>query len=351
MKKIFTQLCAMLFVVQFASAQQTLYVFSKSGDLAAYPANKVTFDSDLFTFTYGEVTEVTKEKFSASFSVAFASDEYKSLKQTIEVGVCFSDENETPTISDGKIKINSYLGEHNFSINILDAGTTYYYRAYVKVNNVVYYGEVQNVTTFGKKTDYKIIDGHKFVDLGLPSGLLWATCNIGAVTAADDGDYFAWGETSPQTSNYYSWSSYKYGFALSKYNKTDGKKVLDSEDDAAYVNWGASCRMPTQDDFVELHNSENCIWTWISLNNSSDSSIEGYKVTSTKTGNSIFLPASGYRCNEGSYVSNGSYWSSTCSSNCSSAYCINFYRGNFYVTGSFDNYRFCGRNIRPTAEP
>ena len=111
MKKNFTLtlLLAALFYAQFAAAQQTLYVYSKSGDLSAYSANKVTFDNDLFTFTYGDVTEITKEMFTASFMVAFKSDDYKSFKQTPEVGVCFSDVNETPTIYDGKIKIGSSL--------------------------------------------------------------------------------------------------------------------------------------------------------------------------------------------------------------------------------------------------
>ena len=90
----------MLFAVQFASAQKSLYVVSKSGDLAVYPASKVTFDNDLFAFTYGDVTEITKDRFAASFSVAFMSDEYKSFVKTPEVGICFSDVNESPTIAD-----------------------------------------------------------------------------------------------------------------------------------------------------------------------------------------------------------------------------------------------------------
>lgn len=124
MKKIFTLLCALLFAVHFASAQQTLFVLSKSGDLSAYPASKVTFD-DMFTFTYGEVTEVTKMTFSASFSVAFKSIEYQHLQQSKEVGVCFSDINERPNISDGKIKMGTLTGKYDFHICALDPGTTY----------------------------------------------------------------------------------------------------------------------------------------------------------------------------------------------------------------------------------
>lgn len=353
MKKFFTLLYSLLLAVQFASAQQTLYVISKSGDLAAYSASKVTFDNDLFTFTYGDVTEVTKAMFSASFSVAFNSNEYKSLKQTPEVGICFSDVNESPTIDDGKIKEGSSLSKYTFSINGLDAGTTYYYRAYIKVNDAVYYGDVQSQTTFGKKTEnnYKIINGHKFIDLGLPSGLLWATCNVGAATAADDGNYYAWGETAPQSTNSYNWASYKFSSSLTKYNSSDNKTVLDKDDDAAYVNWGSSCRMPTQDEFSELLNSANCTWTWTSQTTSSGYSINGYKVTSTTNGNSIFLPASGYRSNGRLYNrgSGGLYWSSTLySGDAGFACCLYFYSSSH---GCYDDYRCYGRPVRPVAEP
>ncbi len=344
----------MLFAVQFASAQKSLYVVSKSGELAVYPAGKVTFDNDLFTFTYGDVTEVTKGMFAASFSVAFKSDEYKYFVKTPEVGICFSDVNESPTIADGKIKEGSSLTKYTFSINALDAGTTYYYRAYVKVNDAVYYGEVQSQTTFGTKpTDnYIIINGHKFVDLGLPSGLLWSACNVGAATAADDGDYYAWGETATKTD--YSWSTYKYGTSydnMTKYNSTDHKTVLDKEDDAAYVNWSSSCRMPTNDEFEELQNSSYCTWTWTSQTTSSGSSVQGYKVTSVKNGNSIFLPASGYRNDGGLYIhgSCGYIWSSTLYSSYGYyAYCLGFSSGDY---DWYDrDYRCFGYAVRPVAE-
>ncbi len=356
MKKIFTLtlLLAVLFYAQFAVAQQTLYVYSKSGDLSAYSANKVTFDDDLFTFTYGDVTEITKEKFTVSFKVAFKSDDYKSFEQTPEVGVCFSDVNDTPTIYDGKIKKWSSLGKYSFSIYSLDAGTTYYYRAYVKINDAVCYGDVNSTTTFGEKPTYKIINGHKFVDLGLPSGLLWATNNIGAVTPADDGNYYAWGETELQISNAYTWSSYKHGTSpgnLTKYNSTDGKTVLDKEDDAAYVNWGSSCRMPTRDDFTELRESSNCTWTWTSKTTSDGSSINGYTVTSIKNGNSIFLPASGYRYNGDLNIHGlgGYYWSSTLYSyDFKYAYYLIF-SSSYRSKDSYD--RFQGYAIRPVAEP
>ena len=343
----------MLLAVQFAAAQKTLYVVSTEGKLTAYSAQKVTFD-DVFTFAYGDVTEITKKSFSASFSVAFKSADCKSLSQTPEVGICFSDVNESPTIADGKIKMGSSLSKYSFSISGLDAGTTYYYRAYVKVNDAVYYGDVCSETTYGKKpTNYKVINGHKFVDLGLPSGLLWATCNVGAVTAADDGNYYAWGETDSKS--YYDWSTYKYSTSssnLTKYNATDGKTTFDKEDDAAYVNWGVSCRMPTETEFTELLNSSNCTWTWTSMTASDGSSVKGYKVTSVTNGNSIFLPASGCRSNGELYDHglSGRYWSSSTLGSYDSYHaCLLYFNSSGY--GQYGIGRCDGLTVRPVSEP
>ena len=207
--------------------------------------------------------------------------------------------------------------------------------------------------TFGIELNL-LINGHKFVDLGLPSGVLWAETNIGAETAADDGNYYAWGEATTKSS--YSWSTYKYGTSesdITKYNSTDGKTFLEIADDAACVNWGNSCRMPTQEDFSELTNSNNCTWTWTSMENSSGSSVNGYKVTSKKNGNSIFLPASGCRYkdnNPTNYGSRGYYWSSTLhTSYVYYAYYLYFGRGYRYT----DNYgsRCEGVTVRPVVEP
>jgi hypothetical protein len=201
-----------------------------------------------------------------------------------------------------------------------------------------------------------LINDHRFVDLGLPSGLLWAETNIGAKTAADDGSYFAWGETDMVTKAYYHWTTYKYGTSydsLNKYNSTDGKRVLDKEDDAAYVNWGSSCRMPTITEFTELISSENCTWTWTSMTTSDNSSIDGYKVTSVKNGNSIFLPASGcrYSWDSLSHGSDGHYWSSTLSSAddyCDDAYYLSFDSADRDCVNLARRY---GYSIRPVAEP
>ena len=160
-------------------------------------------------------------------------------------------------------------------------------------------------------------DNHEYVDLGLPSGTLWATCNIGANNPEDYGDYFAWGETAPR--EVYNWGNYKWfklyedsSFEVTKYctdseyGTVDGKTELDPEDDAAYVNWGASWRMPTQEQMKEL--MSNCRYgRWTTQNG-----VKGYLLTGNN-GNTIFFPAAGYRWgNSLKYAgSEGNYWSRT----------------------------------------
>lgn len=106
------------------------------------------------------------------------------------------------------------------------------------------------------------IDGHEYVDLDLPSGLLWATCNVGANTSTEVGSLFAWGETSAKTE--FTWENYKYGNAADSITKycittkngkngfTDGRTTLEDADDAAFVNWGSNWQTPTADDWCEL---------------------------------------------------------------------------------------------------
>ena len=178
---------------------------------------------------------------------------------------------------------------------------------------------------------------HKYVDLGLPSGTLWATCNIGASRPEDNGDYFSWGETVPK--DYYSWSTYKWCNGLStmtKYNNesgfgtVDSKIQLDAEDDAAYVNWGPQWRMPTQEQQQEL--IDQCTWTQKTQNG-----VVGHLVTGPN-GNTIFLPAAGFRIDETtpSLNGNGNYWSRTLSQSSSSkAYSLST------ITHSYSNPALC----------
>ncbi len=205
----------------------------------------------------------------------------------------------------------------------------------------------------GDRVIFKVIaggnshNGHEYVDLGLPSGTLWATCNVGATKPEGYGDYFAWGETS--TKSTYSWSTYKYCngsydsqtkyCTKSSYGRVDNKKVLDSSDDAARVNWGGSWRMPTRAEQDELRNK--CTWTWTTVNGT-----KGYRVTGPN-GKSIFLPAAGFRYDSSlDYAgANGIYWSSSLyESSPDGAWSLYFNSGGQYTYGINRCY---GLSVRP----
>lgn len=140
------------------------------------------------------------------------------------------------------------------------------------------------------------------VDLALPSGTLWAPWNVGASAPDQAGAYFAWGETTPAKERY-EWRNYKFHARSNKYNLSDGKRLLDPEDDAASANWGTIWMMPTAAQFEELRNE--CEWTWIS------SPVPGFVVASVVNGLSIFLPAAGNVWkDETRFVGqDGNYWS------------------------------------------
>ncbi len=196
-------------------------------------------------------------------------------------------------------------------------------------------------------------NGHDYVDLGLPSGIKWATCNVGATKPEKYGDYFAWGETT--TKSDYFWSTYfdsHDGITFTMYYKeAGGKTKLDPEDDAATVNWGSAWRMPTIAELEELKN--NCEWEWCDGTNKkyNNTTVKGYIVKSKVSGNSnsIFLPAAGYfySTSHGYAGSCGFYWSASLSTgNSIGAHYLDF-RSGVHVN---DNYRCCGQSVRPVCQ-
>jgi hypothetical protein len=194
---------------------------------------------------------------------------------------------------------------------------------------------------------------HEWVDLGLPSGLKWATCNVGASQPEEYGDYFAWGEVEPK--EYYYWDSYKWCNGTENtqtkyctnsdygYNGfTDYKTTFDLSDDAANYNWGGEWRMPTKEEQDELYN--NCSWEWTTQNG-----VNGYTVTGPN-GNSIFLPAAGFRGGSSLYDAGsvGYYWSSSLYTSYPVWACVlSFYSGN---VGRGSNYSYYGRSVRPVCQ-
>ena len=187
-----------------------------------------------------------------------------------------------------------------------------------------------------------LLSNHPYVDLGLPSGTLWATYNVGATKPEEYGDYFAWGETEPK--EVYDWITYKYatsrgGFldSITKYNMSghygiiDKLSVLLPEDDAATANWGKDWRMPTNEEQRELQENSYMVWTdgyngtdvrGVIFYKAKSADDKGEFVGSWQTPLSdysvssdahVFLPAAGYRCDDelGDVGGNGRFWSSS----------------------------------------
>ncbi len=290
MHKIFTLLCGVLFAAQFTvvSAQQNMFEW-KDGAVTVRSASAV----DSVTFSVGDwlydvscssAVGVTTSSFTAVANVSLGKG-VKSVSEQPTIGICYSIKNVEPTIEDDRCySLGSQLQSYTFTIEGLLSGNKYYYRTYVKLLNDVYYSDVYSITLLGEKAEDKscTINGHKFVDLGL--SVLWAETNVGAETASDYGNYYAWGETETKTK--YFWSNYKHGTSYTsptKYNDTDRKTILDAEDDAATVNWGSPCRMPTHEELEELCKTYDIsthgdfIWEWTKVNG-----VYGVKVTSKK---------------------------------------------------------------------
>ena len=190
---------------------------------------------------------------------------------------------------------------------------------------------------------------YAYVDLGL--SVKWATCNVGATSPEEYGNYYAWGETETKTTYY--WNTYKWcnGSANtqtkyctnSSYGTVDSNTKLYLSDDAAAVNWGGAWRMPTSAEWNELRN--NCTWIWTDDYNGTG--VAGRIVTSNINGNSIFLPAAGFRYHDGLYDAGGygTYWSSSLNGAYSDyAWFVNF--GSNSVNKEALS-RCYGRSVRP----
>ena len=211
---------------------------------------------------------------------------------------------------------------------------------YCSDGNVI---KVDSISMIAPSENVDPYNGHEYVDLGL--SVKWATCNVGATSPEDYGDYFAWGEIEPKET--YSWATYKWcdgtSSNMTKYNAADGKTILDPEDDAAQVQWGGNWRMPTEEEQQEL--IDRCSWERTNLNG-----VIGYKVTGPN-GNSIFLPAAGFRDGSSLYNagSDGNYWSSLLSTvRPDSAWRV-LYFGSSNVGRGYDR-RSYGFSVRPVCQ-
>lgn len=184
-------------------------------------------------------------------------------------------------------------------------------------------------------------NGYDYVDLGLPSGMLWATCNVGAKKPTDYGLYFQWGDTIGYPKEQigkdkkFDWSDYKFSIDgsfknFSKYNTAGA--TLELEDDAAHINMGGDWHMPTPAQIQELINETTSTWE---AQNGVNGRLFTSKIDSSK---SIFIPAAGYAWG-GSLSYSGSFvrvWSSMlCTYNADYGQSLEFFSGNVSLYGSY----------------
>ena len=181
-------------------------------------------------------------------------------------------------------------------------------------------------------------NGYEYVDLGLPSGLKWATCNVGATSPEEYGLYFAWGETTGYTAEQV--TSGEKLFDNENYTASWISSDLISDQDAAHVNLGGNWRMPTKDEYQELIDNCNVEWT----TNYNQTGVAGQVFTSKVNGNSVFFPAAGF-CN---YLfvetigSGGQYWSASFDES-STVWYFGFYSNHPIVS---NNERYIGQSVR-----
>ena len=240
-------------------------------------------------------------------------------------------------------KFNSFLVLSLLMLSSLASNAQEYLRGDVNFDGQVDVSDVTCLIDYLLKGSWPDAGNYEYVDLGLPSGTLWATCNLGASSPEEYGDYFAWSETVPKDE--YTYENYKWWYYdedgyryISKYNTSsdfgpvDNKTEMEPEDDAARVNMGTSWCLPSVEQVVELVNS--CTWQWTQSNG-----VNGHLVTGPN-GNTMFLPAAGYR--DGSSLeyagTYGIYWSRSLYSYLPDrAYCL-YFDSQYWDSEDFSRY-------------
>ena len=287
-----------------------------------------------------ETGDIDEEALTVTSRLTIGGGAYSSLA----LGVCYG-KMELPNVNNKTVTSNEVDDENNYTVKLVSPGVgTIYYRAYILIDGIPHYGAVKS---------FEREQVQAYVDLGLPSGTLWATCNVGASSPEEYGDYFAWGETEPKDT--YNWSTYKYCNGLyntiTKYcvhndyghnGFTDVLTELLPADDAATANCGSGWQMPSLDQITELYDSNYTTTEWTRQNG-----INGMKITSNGNSNSIFLPAAGCRNDTSLNLvgSGGKYGSRSLDTGDSiSAYGLSF--GKFGINWSSSG-RCLGFSVRP----
>ncbi|MBQ4292996.1 MAG: hypothetical protein II752_09765 [Muribaculaceae bacterium] len=306
----------------------TMCVFALSSCGSDEPSNPINpSPKDPSTNTTDVAVSGTVEEtgaFHAVINGVVNLDAITASYSTVEIGVEWSTSDLFSTKQ--RVEASGVTGR-KFRVRVIPLlpNTKYYYRTYVSISSLSYdyYGETYSLTT------KKMTESDKIVDLGLPSGTLWAAMNVGANSIEGYGDYFAWGETSPKSS-----------YTSDNYMGNDITSAeLPAGRDAATANWGSDWQMPSLDQIKEL--ISECNWQRTALNG-----INGRLATSKRNGNFIFLPAAG--CRYGSSLSGaasgGIYWSRTLGTGSSNIACSLFFESSDVHWYYFD--RYYGQSVR-----
>ena len=271
------------------------------GDETFYGEEKSFTTLEEIVITIPEVVTVSVTEVTENTAILTGEVVSDGGAEVVERGFIWNDHYDGEgSIEDFIVEVGSGVGVFTYQLTGLQQNTEYYFLAYAINSEGEALGQNIYFTTLEGEED-NIINGYEYVDLGLPSGLKWAVHNVGASAAEDYGDYYAWGEIETKDS-YTQQNSVTYGMPMEDISG-------DPQYDVARALWGETWRLPTRDEQKEL--LDNCTWEWTSQNG-----VNGYLVTGSN-GNSIFLPAAGYKENSshtevGEY---GYYWSSTPQSN------------------------------------
>ena len=245
-------------------------------------------------------------------------------------GVCWGI-TSNPTIENSYTTDGGGTGNFTSQLSNLVPQTTYYVRAYATNEKGTAYGDEVSFTTLEIPNT---INGYEYVDLGLPSGVKWATHNVEASSPSEIGNFFAWGELKPKT---------EYTEAnCQTYDVEIGDISGNPEYDVAAAGWGATWRIPTREEMEELR--IYCTWEWTSLD-----AVPGFKIIGSN-GNHIFLPAVGFVFGTDQYYPDqyGYYWTSTVGTdNALGSFCLYFSEGG---SGTGWYLRYAGLPIRPVSE-
>lgn len=244
------------------------------GVLEKYFSDELKYPDDPLSFK-GKIYYCIAEIEDTLRYMTYTDDKFRAIRKAIEA------------LAGENAKLDGILDNMKKIVEAIQAGNTSENEGWAEIAKLL---ELLKTTAgIGGSTD-----NVGYVDLGLPSGNLWATCNLGASSPEAYGDYYAWGETKPkQEYTYPNHKWYKEGapsLGFTKYNNEDGKLTLEDEDDAVIQNLGNGWRTPTLTDFRELTNKKLTTIKKTTLNG-----VAGYQITSKKNGKSIFIPCAGFK--------------------------------------------------------